>query len=40
MTYNISDPIDDIFNAVEDLCEISEIAQTPYSARQKSTLDT
>ena len=31
----ISDLIHDLFNAVEDLCEIAEFAQTPYSPRQK-----
>ena len=35
LTYVISDPIDDIYNAVEDLCEIAEFAHTPYTARQK-----
>ena len=35
MSYNISDPIDDIFNAVEDLCEIAELANDPYSERQQ-----
>ena len=35
LTYNISDPVDDILNTVENLCKISEFAQTPYSARQK-----
>ena len=31
--YNVSDPIDDICNAVEELCEITEFIQMPYSAR-------
>ena len=35
MTYNISYPANNIFNAVKDLCEIDEFAQTLYSARQK-----
>ena len=35
MSYSVSDPIDDIFNAVEDLCEIAEFADTPYSPRQQ-----
>ena len=35
LNFDISDPIDNIFNAVEDLCEIAEFAKTPYSARQK-----
>ena len=35
MSYNISDPINDIFNAVEDLCEIAELANDPYSERQQ-----
>ena len=35
LTYNISDPVNDILNAVKDLCEIAELAQTPYSVRQK-----
>ena len=30
LTYNASDPIDDIFNSVEDLCEILELANCPY----------
>ena len=34
MSYSASAPIDDIFNAVEDLCEIAELAETPYSPRQ------
>ena len=35
LTYNVSDPIDDIFNPVEDLCEIAELENCPYSARQQ-----
>ena len=35
LTYNISYPVDDIFNAVKDLCEIAEFAQTLYPVRQK-----
>ena len=35
MSYSVSEPIDDIFNAVEDLCEIAEFAETPYSSRQQ-----
>ena len=35
LSYSVSDPIDDIFNAVEDLCEIAEFADTPYSPRQQ-----
>ena len=35
MSYSVSDPIDDIYNAIEDLCEIAEFAQTPYSPRQQ-----
>ena len=35
LSYSVSDPIDDIFNAVEDLCEIAEFADTPYSSRQQ-----
>ena len=31
----MSDPIDDIFNSFEDLCEIAELANFPYSARQQ-----
>ena len=34
LAYNISYPIDDIFNAVKDLCEISEFVNNPYSATQ------
>ena len=30
LAYNVSDPIDDIFNSVEDLCKISELANFPY----------
>ena len=35
LAYNVSEPINDIFNSVEDLCEISELAYCPYSARQQ-----
>jgi len=35
MSYHVSDPIDDIYNAVEDLCEIADLAETPYSPRQQ-----
>ena len=35
MQYDINEPIDDIFNAVEDLCEITEFAKSPYTPRQK-----
>ena len=35
LAYNVSGPIDDIFNSVEDICEISELANCPYSARQQ-----
>ena len=35
ISYNISDPIDYIFNAVEDLCKIAELANNPYSERQQ-----
>ena len=35
LTYNVSDPIDDIFNSVEDLCKIAELTNFPYSARQQ-----
>ena len=35
LPYSITDPIDDIFNAVEDLCEIAEFAESPYSPRQQ-----
>ena len=34
LAYNVSDPIDDIFNSVEDLCKIAELANFPYSERQ------
>ena len=33
LSYNICDPIDDIYDAVKDLCKITELAQTPYSAQ-------
>ena len=32
LTYVISDPIDDIQNSVEDLCEIAEFEHTSYTA--------
>ena len=35
LAYNVSDPINDIFNSVEDLCKIAELANFPYSARQQ-----
>ena len=35
LSYLISNPIDDIFNAVEDLCKIAEFAEAPYSPRQQ-----
>ena len=35
LTYDVSYPIYDIFNSVEDLCEIAELANCPYSARQQ-----
>ena len=31
LTYNVSDPIDEIFNSVEDLCKIAELANCLYS---------
>ena len=34
LTYQVSDPIDVIFNAVEDLCEIADLAGSPYTAAQ------
>ena len=33
-SHNVSAPIDDVFNAVEDLCKITELENCPYSARQ------
>ena len=38
LAYNVNDPIDDIFNSVEDPCEISELANCLYSARQQVTI--
>ena len=38
MSYNVSGYIRDIFNAVEDLCEIAESAQTPYYPRQQVSI--
>ena len=38
LSYNISDPIDYIFNAVEDLCETAELSQSPYAARQQVSI--
>ena len=35
ITYDVSEPIDIIFNAVEDLCEIADLAGCPYSPRQQ-----
>ena len=35
LAYNVSDPIDEIFNSVEDLCKILELANCPYSERQQ-----
>ena len=35
LAYNVSERIDDIFNSVEYLCEIAELANFPYSARQQ-----
>ena len=35
LTYNVSEPIDDIFNSVKDLCGIAELENCPYSARQQ-----
>ena len=35
LTYDVIKPIDDVFNAVEDLCEIKELANCPYLARQQ-----
>ena len=35
LTYQISEPIDVIFDAVEDLCEIADIAGTAYTPEQK-----
>ena len=35
MQYDIIEPIDDIFNAVEDLCEIAEFARSPYTPAKK-----
>ena len=35
LTYNVSDPIDDIFNSVKYLCKILELENCLYSARQQ-----
>ena len=35
LTYQVSDPIDVIFNAVEDLCEIADLSGSPYTATQQ-----
>ena len=35
LTYDVNEPIDIIFNAVEDLCEIADLAGCPYSPRQQ-----
>ena len=35
LTYDVSEPIDVIFNAVEDLCEIADLAGCPFSPRQQ-----
>ena len=35
LAYNVSDPIDNIFNSVKDLCEIEELENFLYSARQQ-----
>ena len=35
LSYDISHPIDDIYNAIEDLCEIAEFAENVYSEKQK-----
>ena len=38
MSYSVSEPIDDISNAVEDLCGIAEFAESPYSSMQQVNL--
>ena len=35
----MSDPIGEVFNSVEDLCEIAELANFPYSARQQVNIE-
>ena len=35
LTYDVSDPIDDIFNSVKDLCKVAEFENCLYSARQQ-----
>ena len=35
LTYNVSDPIDEIFNSVKYLCKILELENFLYSARQQ-----
>ena len=35
LTYDVSDPIDDIFNSVEDLCKVAELENCLYSERQQ-----
>ena len=35
LTYDVSEPIDTIFNAVEDLCEVAELADSAYTPKQQ-----
>ena len=35
LTYDVSEPIDDAFNTVEDLYKVTELADCPYLARQQ-----
>ena len=35
LTYDVSEPINTIFNAVEDLCRVVELSGSPYASRQQ-----
>ena len=35
LTYDVNEPIDIIFNAVEDLCEVAELAESAYTPKQQ-----